>query len=67
MTIAEQIALAEAAGVLPDELQIDPTHGLLVSPSGARKLATIAPDRYAAATLNVQISKLLADRLRVVS
>jgi hypothetical protein len=67
MTIAEQFALAEAAGCEPHELKTDPKLGLLVSPSGARKMAAIAPDRYAAATLNVQITKLLADRLRVVS
>jgi hypothetical protein len=67
MTPAEQIALAEAAGVLPHEMRADPEHGLLVSPSGARKLAAIAPDRYAAATFNAQLARRMRDWMRAMN
>jgi hypothetical protein len=44
MTDVEMKSLAKAAGVTASELHHHPEHGRLISLSGLRKLAEMAPD-----------------------
>ena len=63
MTQRDQIlALAIRAGVHPDEMRDDPEHGLLISASGVRKMASVAPDPARAIELADQLEMLAADR-----
>ena len=48
MTPAELRAMCKSAGVLDSEMHDHPALGLCLSPSGIRKLATIAPNKQAA-------------------
>ena len=66
LTTAEMQALCATAGLTPDEMQMDPDCGLLVSASGARKLAAIAPDQVKAQQLIEYLSEVRRTSLRLV-
>lgn len=51
MTDAEARRLCESAGLADSEMHYDPKLGLLISPSGVRKLAKVAPNQEAAQKL----------------
>jgi hypothetical protein len=44
MTDQEMLKLAKAAGLTKSEMHDHPEHGLMISLSGVRKLAAMAPD-----------------------
>ena len=66
MTVAEQLRIAQAAGVSPFEMRVDQEHGLLIAPSGVRKLIAVAPDRFAAAALGQRLTRILRNRMHEV-
>lgn len=54
----EMLALCQRAGIEPDEMMDDPEHGLVLSPSGVRKLCALAPDQEKAQAMSQMVSRI---------
>jgi hypothetical protein len=54
------------AGLSADEIRADPQHGLLISASGARKLAALASDPERAQVVRDQVADAVRRTLRVL-
>jgi hypothetical protein len=66
MDANEAMRLIALAGLTAEELAYDPEIGVLISATGARKLAAIAPDPRRAQALLDLVATVLRRKLRVV-
>lgn len=66
MTTEEARMLCMLAGLDATEMLDHPEHGVLISPSGARKLSLIAPDQRRAQDFRDFIAEVVRSQLSVV-